>query len=86
MKWVHNLFLQEYIEKFESYRNIKLCTQMVTLKFCKIVIKNDNEWNEYIIFFLQEYIERFESYKNIRLCTQMVFLKICEIVIKNDNK
>jgi hypothetical protein len=36
---------------------------MVFLKFCKIVIKNDNEWNEYIIFFFQEYIEKLKVIK-----------------------
>jgi len=34
-------FFQEYIEKFKSYRIIKLCTQNIFLKICKIVIKND---------------------------------------------
>jgi hypothetical protein len=35
-------FFEEYIEKFKSYRNIKLCTQIVTLRFCKIVVNYKN--------------------------------------------
>ncbi len=31
---------------------------MVFLKIGEIVIKNDNEWNEYIINLFQEYIEK----------------------------
>ena len=29
-----------------------------------IVIKNDNEWNEYIINLFQEYFENVKSYRN----------------------
>jgi len=39
-------------------------TQNIFLRFCKIVIKNDNEWNEYIIYFFEEYIEKLKSYRN----------------------
>ena len=39
----YNLFFQEYIEKFKSYKNKRLCTQNIFLRFCKIVIKNANE-------------------------------------------
>jgi hypothetical protein len=43
------IFFKIIIEMFKSYRNIKLCTQIVTLRFCKIVIKNAIKQNEYII-------------------------------------
>jgi hypothetical protein len=33
--------LCDFIEKFKSYRIIKLCTQNIFLKICKIVINND---------------------------------------------
>ena len=33
----YNLFFQEFIERFESYKNILLCTQNVFLK----IVNND---------------------------------------------
>ncbi len=36
---------------------------MVFLKIGEIVIKNDNEWNEYIINLLCDFIEKFKSYR-----------------------
>jgi hypothetical protein len=44
MSSVEYIFLFcEYIENVKSYRNKKLCTQMVFLKFCKIVINYDSK-------------------------------------------
>jgi hypothetical protein len=34
------ILFQDYLENVKNYRNIKLCTQIVPLKICKIVIKN----------------------------------------------